>query len=400
MSYLWSSISQHDIPAHIRFNHKVTTAAWSSESQRWDLKVDHQGEARRFQAQFIVLGAGYYDYRSPLKAEIPGLSHFQGKVIHPQFWPADYDYRDKRIAIIGSGATAITLLPALAEKADRVTMVQRSPTYIISIPNERRRPNWIRKYLPLSFAKFYERIQHLIRPYLLTQFCYYFPLRAREFFRKLTTPQLPPWISYEPDFSPRYNPWEQRLCVAPDGDFYKALRSGKAGVVTGQIKTVTDSGIEMEDGSTVDADVIITATGLNVKFGGDIDMRVDGETVAWEKKLLWNGAMIEGVPNMNFMIGYINASWTPAVDSAILIFIRLMKYMKHNRLRTAVPRATKEAREKTSPMFHFSSTYLMRAEHRLPRWGSTGPWRPRTRPPFDWIHAMFGNVTRDLQFYT
>lgn len=389
----------YGIPDHIRFGHLVTAANWSSKSQRWNLKVEHQGNPQHFQARFIVLGTGYYDYQSPIKPVIPGLENFQGDVIHPQFWPADYDYGNKKIAIIGSGATAITLLPALAKKAARVTMVQRSPSYIASLPNQRRKPHWLGKFLPASFMRVYERLLHMIRPYLFVVFSQKHPLRAREALRKATVPQLPDWISYDPHFSPKYSPWEQRLCVSPDGDFYEALRGGKADVVTGQIKTVTDGGIEMEDGSAVNADVIVTATGLNMRVGGNIDLRVDGEAVAWREKLLWNGAMVEGVPNLNFLFGYTNASWTIGADNAVLILIRVMKHMERKRFTTAIPQAPKKARETTTPIFSLSSTYVTRAEHRLPRWGSTGPWRPMTRPPFDWLRAVFGNVTRDLEFH-
>lgn len=400
MSYLWDSISQYGIPDHIRFRHHVTAAHWSSKSQRWNLKVEHQGESQHFQARFIVMGTGYYDYKSPMKVVIPGIENFQGEVIHPQFWPTDYDYSDKRIAIIGSGATAITLLPELAKKAAHVTMVQRSPTYIFSAVNRSRKPHWLRKYLPLSFVGGVERITRMIHTYLFVIYCHYFPQKARAFMRKLTVAQLPDWISYDTHFNPKYNPWEQRLCVTPDGDFFKALHHKKADIVTGRIDTVTDGGIQMEDGSAVGADVIITATGLNVQIGGSIDFRVDGQAIAWGEKLIWNGAMIEDVPNLAFMLGYSNASWTLGADDGALVFIRLMKFMERKRLRAAIPRAPKKARAETSPMFGLTSNYLALAGSRMPRWGCTGPWRPSTHPPFDWLHALFGNVTRDLEFHT
>ncbi|KAK7752624.1 hypothetical protein SLS62_005393 [Diatrype stigma] len=346
------------VAEHIRFRHQVTAAHWSSKSQRWHLKVDHEGESQHFQARFIIMGTGYYDYKSPMKAVIPGIENFQGEVIHPQFWPTNYDYSGKRLAIIGSGATAITLLPEIAKEAAHVTMVQRSPSYIFSTSNSGRNSQWLRKYLPLSLAGAIERIRGMMYIYMMVSYCHYFPQNARELMRKLAIEQLPDWIDYDTHFSPKYTPWQQRLCITPDGDFYKALHNRKADVVTGRIDTVTGGSIRMEDGTAVDADVIITATGLNVQMGGNIDLQVDGKAVAWGEKLMWNGTMIEDVPNLAYMLGYSNASWTLGADNGIWVFIRLMKFMGRKRLQTATPRAPKEARAETSPWFRLTSNYL------------------------------------------
>ncbi|RYP58507.1 hypothetical protein DL769_008923 [Monosporascus sp. CRB-8-3] len=363
-SYFKECVSRHGLSDSIHLRHKVEAADWSSELQRWRLVVSHDGETKYFQARFIVLGAGYFDYQSPLKTEIPGLENFAGKVIHPQFWPADYDYSDKKIAIIGSGSTATTLLPVLVEKAARVTMVQRSPSYILRVANSSRRPSWVWNYLPSSLMGFYERLRHALMMALFVAFCHYFPARARDVMRKSTVSQLPEWIDYDPHFSPRYSPWEQRMCLDPEGSFFTALRTGKAGVATGRIETVTDRGIRMEDGSTVDADVIVTATGIDMKVGGHIDLRVDGERVVWGEKLAWNVAMIEDVPNMSFMFGYVDGAWTLGVDNAITIFIRLMKYMERKGFSSVVPRAPKEVKADTVRIFRLTSTDEL-------HWGST-----------------------------
>ncbi|RYO97146.1 hypothetical protein DL765_011315 [Monosporascus sp. GIB2] len=397
-SYLKDSASRHGLSDSIHLRHKVVAADWSSESQRWHLVVNHDGETKHFKARFIVLATGYFDYQSPMKAEIPGLEGFAGKVIHPQFWPAHYDYSGKKIAIIGSGSTATTLLPALAEKAARVTMVQRSPSYILRVTGRSQRPSWVWSYLPSSLRSFYQRVRHAVMLALFVTFCHYFPARARDVIRKSTASQLPEWIDYDPDFSPRYNPWEQRMCWDMDGSFFEALRTGKAEVATGRIETVTGGGIRMEDGSTVDADVIVTATGINMKLGADIDLRVDGKRVVWGKRLAWNVAMIEGVPNMGFMFGYANAAWTLGVDNAITILIRLIKFMERNGYASVVPRAPKEVKVDTVRLFQLTSTYVARSEYQVPRCGKTGPWRPRTNPPFEWLHARFGDVKTGLQF--
>ncbi|RYP06607.1 hypothetical protein DL764_003059 [Monosporascus ibericus] len=397
-SYLKEAVSRHGLSDSIHLRHKVVAADWSSESQRWHLVVNHGSETKRFQARFIVLGAGYFDYQSPLEAEIPGLEGFAGKVIHPQFWPADYDYSDKKIAIIGSGSTATTLLPALAEKAARVTMVQRSPSYILQVANSSRRPSWVWNFLPSSLARFYERLWHALTLALFVAFCHYFPARARDAMRKSTVSQLPEWIDHDTHFSPRYSPWQQRMCWDPEGSFFAALRTGKAGVATGRIETVTDAGIRMEDGSTVDADAIVTATGINMKTGADIDLRVDGERVVWGEKLAWNVAMIEDVPNMGFMFGYADGSWTLGVDNTIMILIRLIKFMERKGFASVVPRAPKEAKADTVRLFRLTSTYVARTEYQMPRCGKAGPWRPRTNPLFEWLHARFGDVKTGLQF--
>ncbi|RYO74918.1 hypothetical protein DL762_010263 [Monosporascus cannonballus] len=367
-SYLKDSVSRHGLSDSIHLHHKVIAADWSSKSQRWHLVVNHDGETKRFQARFIVLGAGYFDYQSPMKVEIPGLEGFAGKVIHPQFWPADYDYSGKKIAIIGSGSTATTLLPALAEKAARVTMVQRSPSYILRVMGRSGRSSWVWNYLSSSFRSFYQRLRHALMQALFVAFCHYFPARARDVMRKLTVSQLPEWIDYDRHFSPRYNPWEQRMCWDVNGSFFEALRTGKAGVATGRIETVTDGGIRMEDGSTVDADVIVTATGINMKIGADIDLRVDGERVVWGEKLAWNVTMIEGVPNMGFMFGYTNAAWTLGIDNAITILIRLIKFMERNGYASVVPRVPKEVKADTVRLFQLTSTSATRHEDTiLPR---------------------------------
>ncbi|RYP83097.1 hypothetical protein DL770_005438 [Monosporascus sp. CRB-9-2] len=364
-SYFKDSVSRHGLSDSIHLRHKVVAADWSSESQRWHLVVSHDSETKRFQARFVVLGAGYFDYQSPLKVDIPGLEGFAGKVIHPQFWPVDYDYSGKKIAIIGSGSTATTLLPALAEKAARVTMVQRSPSYILRVTNRSRHPSWVWNYLPSSLGSFYERLRHALSLALFVTFCDYFPARARDIMRKSTVSQLPEWIDHDLHFSPRYSPWQQRMCWDLEGSFFAALRAGKAGVVTGRIETVTDGGIRMEDGSTVDADVIITATGLNMKIGADIDLRVDGERVVWGEKLAWNVAMIEDVPNMGFMFGYADGAWTLGVDNTIMILIRLIKFMERKGFASVVPRAPKEVKADTVRLFRLTSTPSSRVRENL-----------------------------------
>ncbi|KAI5917654.1 FAD/NAD(P)-binding domain-containing protein [Camillea tinctor] len=394
LDYLRAAASKHHILDRIQFRHKVLAADWSFNHQKWTLAVSHQGEPKTFRASWMVLGTGYYDYQIPLQASIPGLDSFKGKIINPQFWPNDYDYENQKIALIGSGATAVTMMPHLAKKTAQLTLIQRSPTYIISRSNKSR-PFF--DFLPSFLTMAYRRFINTIAPYLFVLYCQYYPGAVRDALHAQTVKLLPEGVSQD-HFIPKYNPWEQRICIDPDGVFYKALGRPNVEIITGKIQTVTTTGVIMEDGKTIDADCIITATGLNVKLGGDIDIRVDDSPMSWSKRLVWNGCMLDGVPNMMIMLGYTNNSWTLKADNTAIILKRLWKYMAHRQVRSAVPRASKDIAAKTERMWKISSTYIALAEDKLPVCGTVGNWRPRNRPPIDYIHARWGNYTDGLEF--
>ncbi|KAI0593112.1 FAD/NAD(P)-binding domain-containing protein [Biscogniauxia sp. FL1348] len=392
LEYLTAAASKHHILERIRFRHKVTSADWSSD-QKWTLTVDHLGELKTFRASWIVLGTGYYDYQVPLQANIPGLDSYKGKLINPQFWPNDYDYENKKIALIGSGATAVTLMPHLAKKAAQLTMIQRSPTYIKTQSNT----SWAFNFLPLSLVMACRRFYWAMKFYLIVVFCQYFPGAARKVLHREAVKQLPEGINQE-DFMPEYNPWEQRICLDPDGIFYKALRRSNVEIITGKIKSVTTTEVAMQNGKTVVADCIITATGLNLKMGGGIDIRVDGNTMLWSKRFVWNGCMLDGVPNMMFMLGYTNNSWTLKADNTAMMLRRLWRHMARNGFKAAIPRAPTSTGAKTERLWQLSATYVALAEDRLPVYGTTGNWKPQNRPPIDYIHARWGNYTEGLEF--
>ncbi|KAK7747033.1 hypothetical protein SLS62_009290 [Diatrype stigma] len=407
MAYLHDAVSKHGIGRHIRLRHKLLSADWSSSKQRWVLSVSHEGQHERFTARFLVLGTGYYDYQSPLGAEIPGLDDFQGKVVHPQFWPADFNYAHQKVAIIGSGATAVSLLPSMAQDAAQVTMIQRSPTYVLASPNAHHR---LRRWLPRSrLTARCELAYYAMKLYLFVLACALFPRLAKGAFRRRAVALLPRSVGYDPHFNPRYYPWEQRVCLDPDGAFFRALHRPNARVVTGQIETVTGHGIRMQGSSTattIEADVIVTATGLRMKLGADIDVRVDGAPLAWEKRFVWNGAMLEGLPNLAFVLGYTNGSWTVGADATALVLVRLLSYMRRRcrrdgggGARVAVPRVPRDvAAMGTERLWRLGSTYVRRVEGEFPVYGKKGPWRPRIHPPLDWLHARWGDVTSGLEF--
>ncbi|KAI1502977.1 FAD/NAD(P)-binding domain-containing protein [Biscogniauxia marginata] len=394
LEYLRAAASKHHILERIRLCHKVSSADWSSDHQKWTMAVDHQGEPKTFRASWMILGTGYYDYQVPLQAGIPGLDSYKGKVINPQFWPNDYDYENKKIALIGSGATAVTVMPYLAKKAAQLTMIQRSPTYIVAHSNT----SWaFFSFLPLFLVMACRRFYWAVTSYLFVVFCQYFPHAARKALHSETVKQLPEGVS-QYHFIPKYSPWEQRICTDPEGIFYKSLRRPNVEIITGKIKTVTTTGVAMQDGKTVDADCIITATGLNMKMGGGIDIRVDGNPMSWGKRFIWNGSMLDGVPNMMFMLGYTNNAWTLKADNTAIMLRRLWKHMTRNGFRSAVPRVPKNTAAKTERVWQLSATYVALSEDRLPVYGTMGNWKPQNRPPIDYVHARWGNHTEGLEF--
>jgi cation diffusion facilitator CzcD-associated flavoprotein CzcO len=396
--YMTESAEQHGIDRHIQYHKKLIAADWSSKTQSWALKVDAEGEKQIFHARFLVLGTGYYDYNNPLPAVIPGIENFKGKVIHPQFWPKDLDYSGKKIIIIGSGATAVTLLPNLVEKAAHVTMLQRSPSYIASRPTSDALETFIRKWFPIRLGLKLARWKNLAVSFLLFQWCRAYPLKARNMLKKATIQQLPKTIPHDPHFEPTYNPWEQRLCLCPNGDFFDALRAGNSDVVTGKIKTMSDNRIILESGKELDADIIVTATGLKMQLAGGAMFSVDGQSMDPGSKFIWKSALIQDVPNMFFIIGYTNASWTLGADATALLICRLLKNMRSRKMTSVVPRVKDGEQLKPAPLLNLSSTYIKLGGSNLPKAAEQAPWRARSNYFIDWYNAKFGDIKTGLEY--
>lgn len=387
--YMKESAAEAGIDRHIKYRHHLTTADWSSEQNLWNLDVnvyDDDGDDEkqkqplpvRIKSRFVIFGTGYYDYKHPLPAHIPGLDQFKGQVIHPQFWPEDLDVTDKKVVIIGSGATAVTLLPNLAPKTKKVTMLQRSPTYILNLPNKSRF-SWISRLFPSSFVHKITRIRWILINRLFFLLCQNFPTIGRWLLYSATKPELPPHIPLDPHFKPRYNVWDQRLCVSPDGDFYQCLRSGDADVVTDTIKQVTPKGIELNSGGRLDPDIIVTATGLRILIGGGTAIKIDGKLVDHRQKFLWRGMMLQDLPNAAFIIGYTNASWTLGADATAHFLTRLLQTIEDKRSAVAVPRMSQDEASHIHlrRLLSLNSTYVTAAEKDMPRVGDRGPWVPR-----------------------
>ncbi|KAF7118460.1 hypothetical protein CNMCM5793_007981 [Aspergillus hiratsukae] len=395
--YMRDTAAQYGIDKHIHFQHRLLAADWSSADNVWKLAVDHEGEPKSYTARFVIFGTGYYNYHEPLIADVPCLSQFQGQIIHPQFWPEDLDYTDKKVVIIGSGATAVTLLPKLAEKAAKATMLQRSPTYILALPN--RQSSLLSWILPNTINRKLQRLRWIMTSRIFFLFCQTFPWIARLLLKLSVVRQLPKNIPHDPHFKPRYNPWDQRLCICPDGDFFKSLHSGHANVKTDTIRQVTANGIELASGDFLDADIIVTATGLKLQIAGGTSITVDGEKQRVSDKYLWNGVMLQDLPNASFVIGYTNASWTLGADATALFVCRLLKWMEQHNKVAAVPRLNPVLARQMQPrrLLNLNSTYVAAAEKDLPKAADRGPWRPRDNYLSDLMFAKFGRLDQGLE---
>lgn len=391
LEYLGEASSKFGIDQNIRFKTKLQHASWSTEYQEWTLSVQKGEKHTSISARFVIFGTGYYDYSTPLQAHIPGLDNFAGQVIHPQFWPEKLDYTDKKIVVIGSGATAVTLIPKLAEKAKLATMLQRSPTYIVALPN-RSTSSIVDYIVPRAMALQLKRMRWIITSRLFFLFCRSFPGGARWLFRKGTLRLLPTNMSFDPHFNPTYNPWTQRLCVCPDGDFYKALHTGHADVVTGTIKTVTPAGIQLNSGTFLDADIIVTATGLKLQLAGGATVDVDGKPLSPADKFIWRGSMLQDVPNASFVMGYTNASWTLGADATATMIVRLLQTLEQKESTSVVARVQNPESLETTPLLNLDSTYLKSATNIMPKAATTGAFAARSNYLADDFSARYGNL--------
>jgi monooxygenase len=371
LDYLRAVAREYRVDELIRYRHRVTAASWDSTTARWTVEVDHDGQPLTLTTSFLWGCSGYYDYEQGHAPDFPGQDDFAGPVVHPQHWPADLDHAGKKIVVIGSGATAITLVPALAETAQHVTMLQRSPTYVLSRAGRDPLAKLLRR-LParLSFpAVRWANILTAIGFYSLSQRR---PELMKRIIRGQTLKQLPEGIDVDTHFKPVYDPWDQRLCFVPDGDLFKALRRGTASVVTDTIETFTPTGLRLTSGAELEADVVVTATGLRLLPFGGVTLSVDGEPVDLSKSMAYKALMLSGVPNFAYTIGYTNASWTLKADLVADYVCRLLAHLDEHGLRMVVPTRDPEVLER--PFMDFSAGYVLRALDRLPRQGDRAPW--------------------------
>jgi len=400
LAYIEETARKFGIDRVVRLRHRIVSASWSSAEARWtlDVEVGEACERTRFTCRFLYLCSGYYSYEAGHTPEFAGKDRFRGKVVHPQFWPEDLDYRGKRVVVIGSGATAVTLVPALSERAAHVTMLQRSPSYITSLPAKDPVADVLRAALPEKVAHGLARGKNVLLGLGLYQFCRRFPNAAKKVLQKRVASYLPKDYPVGAHFSPKYAPWDQRLCLVPDGDLFTSLRSGQADVVTDAIETFTEKGVRLCSGRELEADIIVTATGLRILPCGGIRFEVDGRSVEPADTVVYKGLMLSGVPNLAWCVGYTNASWTLRADLSSRYVCRLLNHMDRRGVRLCVPRvdATLDGRE---PLLGLSSGYVLRAASALPKQGKKAPWYLRQNYLLDFATMRLGRVDDDAMLF-
>jgi cation diffusion facilitator CzcD-associated flavoprotein CzcO len=384
LEYVRQTAQEVGIDGRIRFGHRVVRAEWSSDDARWTVEVESvdDGVTVRIACSYLWVCSGYYRYDEGFTPEFEGAERFQGEIVHPQHWPEDLDYAGKRVVVIGSGATAVTLVPAMAGRAAHVTMLQRSPTYIASLPAEDPLAGALRRVLPDRAVYAVVRWKNVLLQTFFYQLSRRRPQAVKRFVRKGVESALPPGYDVDKHFTPRYDPWDQRMCLVPNGDLFEAIRDGSASVVTDTIDAFTEDGIALDSGERLEADVIVTATGLNLLFLGGIELVVDGEPVDVPRTMTYKGMMLSGVPNCAFTVGYTNASWTLKADLTSEYVCRLLAHMDAHGYAKSVPEIT-DPTVTEAPLLDFTSGYVLRSLDQFPKQGSKEPWKLRQNYVFD-----------------
>lgn len=400
LNYLHETVDEYKLKERIRFNRKVVSASWSSAEALWTVSLKHgDGSDSTIKCNFLHMCSGYYSYDEAHSPDFPGKAAFAGQIVHPQFWPETMDYAGKKVVVIGSGATAVTLVPSMAETAGHVTMLQRSPTYIVSLPGEDKWALRFRKILPGKLAYLFTRWKNV----LWGLFTFNLARNKPKAFKKRLLDMVKEEMGENVDmthFTPSYNPWDQRLCLVPDGDLFRTIKSGKASIVTDQIERFKEDGIVLKSGETLEADIIVTATGLKMLTGGSAAFEVDGEPVVFGEKINYKGVMFSGVPNFGMTMGYTNASWTLKADLTSEYVCRLINFMDKNDTPIATPILPADGSVGTEPMLDFTSGYVQRAMKDLPKQGDRKPWRLNQNYPKDIINLRHKTVDDGVLVFT
>jgi monooxygenase len=394
LSYVRDTADEGGITGRVRFGHRAVRAAWSTPDARWTVDVEvggADGELVRLTCGFLLTCTGYYRYDDGYTPEFAGSERFAGVVAHPQHWTPEIDYAGKRVVVIGSGATAVTLVPAMAATAEHVTMLQRSPSYVVSLPSKDPFADALRRVLPAKVAYTLVRWKNVLVTMTSFEVSRRRPAVMKAVLRRWARRQLPRGYAVDTHFKPAYNPWDQRLCVVPDGDLFRSIRDGRASVVTGQIETFTETGVKLRSGEELPAEVIVTATGLDLLAIGGIGLVVDGREIELSETMSYKGMMLSGVPNLAVVLGYTNASWTLKVDLTCEYVCRLLAYMDDHGYRQCMP-GQPDASVAQLPFIDFSSGYVRRAVGRFPMQGSKAPWRLYQNYFRDILSLRFGRV--------
>ncbi len=391
LRYIQDTATEEGIDRHIRFGHRVVHASWSTEDTQWTVEAVHDGAPVRFTANFLYVCSGYYHYDGGYAPPFPGVERFRGAVVHPQEWPEDLDYAGRRVVVVGSGATAVTLAPAMAQRAGHVTMLQRSPTYILSQPARDSLASRLRRLLGPRLAYPLVRWKKILLTAAFYKLSRRRPHLVRSMVRNATVRQLPPGFPVDTHFKPRYQPWDQRLCFIPDGDLFAAIRQGRLSIVTDRIAGFTPDGLRLESGATLEADIVVTATGLRLLALGGMRLVVDGREVKLPETMVYKGLMLSGVPNFAFTVGYTNASWTLKADLVAQYVVRLLRHLDAHGYHQCVP-TSDGATFDPRPLLDFQAGYVLRSVKEFPRAGSHGPWRPALSYPRDFVKLRYGRV--------
>jgi cation diffusion facilitator CzcD-associated flavoprotein CzcO len=402
LRYVRETASTYGIDRNIRFNHRVVGAEWSTQDARWTVRVERTdtGETTALTCSFLFVCAGYYRYDEPYMPRFEGAERFTGRLVHPQEWSDGIDYSNKRVVVIGSGATAVTLVPAMAERAAHVTMLQRSPSYVVSLPGRDPLANALRRFLPPRVVYPIVRWKNVLMTMLVFQLSRRRPQWVKAMIRKGLERRLPAGYDIDTHFKPRYNPWDQRMCLVPDGDLFEAISAGRASVVTDRIETFTETGIKLASGAELEADLVVSATGLTMVPLGGVAITVDGREVRLPETLTYKGMMLSGVPNLAFAVGYTNASWTLKCELTCEYVCRLLNHMDEHGHAVCTPR-NRDPSVTDEPLIDFSSGYVQRAIEQFPRQGSKAPWRLYQNYPRDVLLLRFGAIEDEgMEFST
>ena len=391
LSYVRQTAEENGIDRRIRFRHMVRSASWSTETARWTVEAERTdtGERVHFTCNWLHMCSGYYDYAQGYLPDFADMDRFEGRIVQPQFWPEDLDYRGKRVVVIGSGATAVTIVPAMKEAA-HVVMLQRSPTWIVSRPSRDSIADWLRAHLPARLAYQLVRWKNVLLQQYFFQMARKRPAKVGEKLLELVREEMGPDYDVDRHFLPRYHPWQQRLCLVPDSDLFEAIRSGRASVVTDEIERFTGKGLKLKSGAELEADIIVTATGLKVQLLGDVALTVDGERREPAQSLTYRGMMFSDVPNLSYSFGYTNASWTLKADLTAGYLCRVLNHMAKTGVDIALPRRAPGVEE--LPFIDFSSGYVQRALAILPKQGSEKPWKLYQNYALDMASLKYGAV--------
>lgn len=399
LSYIRETAAQFKIDEKIRFGHRLCRAEWSSEQALWTVGIEHEGEVLEMRCNFLLCCTGYYQYEAGYTPDWPDLGQFAGQVIHPQHWPEDYDYSDQRVVVIGSGATAVTLVPVMAEEAAHVTMLQRSPSYIFAGPREAPYAKWLHRIFPEPIATRLVRwwaIYKLLEQYYPAR---WWPERVKDMLREQAVEHLGPDYDVDKHFTPEYNPWDQRVCLATDGDLFEAIKAGRVTMVTDHITGFDADGIQLQSGERVDADLIVTATGLRMKILHGVELIIDGEAIDLSEHFNYKGVMLDNVPNLVSVFGYTNASWTMKAELACEYTCRLLKHMDEHNYDVALPHKSATQND-SEPIVDFTSGYIQRALAHLPKQGTEHPWRLYQNYLLDLRSLRFSSVDDGVMHFS